>query len=368
MRHKNKIINPISIRMVCVKYVSLFNKSIFKFFMLTNISLKPYNTFGLEAKAAYFTEVSSVQELQKLVVSEVFQQNKRLILGGGSNMLLTQDFDGMVIKMNIGGIEKIQEDEKHIWLRAGAGVVWHDFVMFCVEHNYAGVENLSLIPGTVGAAPMQNIGAYGVEIKDVFASLSALNIATHEIETFDLPTCRFGYRESIFKHEAKGKYIIVDVTFKLNKKPIFHVEYGAIKDTLATMGIETLTIKAISDAVIHIRESKLPNPKEIGNAGSFFKNPEISLAQFQSLKEQFPNIPSYPVNENTIKVPAGWLIEQAGWKGQRFDNVGVHTKQALVLVNYGGGKGKEIKELSEKIQASIKEKFGISLSAEVNFI
>jgi UDP-N-acetylmuramate dehydrogenase len=215
---------------------------------------------------------------------------------------------------------------------------------------------------------MQNIGAYGIEIKEVFEELQALEIATGEIKNFDKAMCNFGYRESIFKHEAKGKYIILNVTFKLNKRPTFHIEYGAIKDTLAEMNISEMSIKSISDAVIHIRQSKLPNPAEIGNAGSFFKNPEIPNTQFEALKAQFPTIPAYPVSETTTKVPAGWLIEQAGWKGQRFGNIGVHAKQALVLVNYGGGKGQEIKELSQKIQASVKEKFGIQLSAEVNFI
>ncbi len=333
-----------------------------------DVQLKPYNTFGIEATAKYFVEVSSIEQLKEILQNPDYQSTERLILGGGSNMLLTKDFDGLVIKMSIKGMEIVRETEENIWIKAGAGVVWHDLVMHCVAQNYAGVENLSLIPGTVGAAPMQNIGAYGIEIKEVFEELEALEIGTGEIRTFDKVTCNFGYRESIFKHEAKGKYIILNVTFKLSKKPTFHVEYGAIKDTLAEMGVTEMSIKAISDAVIHIRQSKLPNPAEIGNAGSFFKNPEIPNTQFEALKAQFPTIPSYPVSETTTKVPAGWLIEQAGWKGQRFGNVGVHAKQALVLVNYGGGKGEEIKDLSQKIQASIKEKFGIQLSAEVNFI
>lgn len=333
-----------------------------------NIPLKQYNTFGIAANARYFVEVASVDELKAVLQNPDFDGVKRLILGGGSNMLLLHDFDGLVIKINIGGIEIIQQDDNHIYIKAGAGVVWHELVMHCVANNYAGIENLSLIPGTVGAAPMQNIGAYGVEIKDVFYELEALNIETLEVEKFDLPTCRFGYRESIFKHEAKGKYVILNVTFRLNKTPNFNTSYGAIKDTLTEMGVAEMSIKAVSDAVIHIRQSKLPNPAEIGNAGSFFKNPEIPKTHFDKLKEQYPNIPSYPIDENTVKVPAGWLIEQAGWKGQRFGEVGVHAKQALVLVNYGGGKGQEIKELSEKIQASIDEKFGIKLNAEVNFI
>ncbi|WP_259015616.1 UDP-N-acetylmuramate dehydrogenase [Emticicia fluvialis] len=334
----------------------------------TNVSLKPYNTFGLEATAKYFVEVSGIEQLHAILNDPAFQQTERLILGGGSNLLLTQDFNGIVIKIAIKGIEKIKEDEENIWLKAGAGEVWHDLVMYCVNNEYAGVENLSLIPGTVGAAPMQNIGAYGVEIKEVFESLEAIEIKTGNIKTFTKEECRFGYRESIFKHEAKGRYVIINVTFKLCKAPVFQVAYGAIQETLAAMNVETLSIKAISEAVISIRQSKLPNPAEIGNAGSFFKNPEIPKAQFDLLKERFPSVPSYPVNENTVKVPAGWLIEQAGWKGQRFGQVGVHTKQALVLVNYGGGKGNEIKELSQKIQQSVLEQFGIQLQAEVNFV
>lgn len=333
-----------------------------------DVQLKPFNTFGIEATTKYFVEVSSIEQLQEILQNPDYQSTERLILGGGSNVLLTKDFEGLVIKIAIKGFEVVQENEENIWIKAGAGVVWHDLVMHCVNKNYAGMENLSLIPGTVGAAPMQNIGAYGIEIKEVFEELQALEIATGEIKVFDKATCNFGYRESIFKHEAKGKYIILNVTFKLNKKPSFHVEYGAIKDTLAEMGVSEMSIKAISDAVIHIRQSKLPNPAEIGNAGSFFKNPEIPKTQFEVLKAQFPTIPSYPVSDTTTKVPAGWLIEQAGWKGQRFGNVGVHAKQALVLVNYGIGKGEEIKDLSQKIQASVNEKFGIQLSAEVNFI
>lgn len=334
----------------------------------TNVSLKPYNTFGIAANAKYFVEVSSVEQLQAILQHPDYQNIERLILGGGSNLLLTRDFDGIVIKIAIKGIEKYKEDEQHIWLKVGAGEVWHNLVLYCVNNDYAGIENLSLIPGTVGAAPMQNIGAYGIEIKEVFESLEAIEIKTGKSRIFTRDECQFGYRESIFKHAIKGEYVIVNVSFRLNKTPVYHIEYGAIKDTLAEMGINEISIKAISDAVISIRQSKLPNPAEIGNAGSFFKNPEIPKAQFDLLKERFPAIPSYPIDEKTVKVPAGWLIEQAGWKGQRFGDIGVHAKQALVLVNFGGGKGNEIKELSQKIQDSIREKFGIQLSAEVNFI
>lgn len=333
-----------------------------------NVSLQPYNTFGIDATARFFVEVATIDELREVLQVAEYQNVPKLVLGGGSNLLLTQNFEGLVIKINLKGIEKIKEDDQHIWLRVGAGEVWHEFVLYCIEHHYAGIENLSLIPGTVGAAPMQNIGAYGVEIKEVFEELTALELTTLQLTTYDLPTCRFGYRESIFKHEAKGKTIIVSVTFKLNKNPIFHVNYGDIQKTLAEMGVTDLSIKAVSDAVIQIRQSKLPNPAEIGNAGSFFKNPEIPKVQFEQLKDLHPTLPGYPTSDTAVKVPAGWLIEQAGWKGHRTGNVGVHASQALVLVNYGGGTGLEIKTLSEQVQASVFEKFGIRLSAEVNFV
>jgi UDP-N-acetylmuramate dehydrogenase len=337
--------------------------------MQQNVSLKPYNTFGLDATARYFVEVASLSSLQEVLQSPDFQSCERLILGGGSNLLLTQDFAGLVIKINLQGITIERENEELVWVKAGAGVVWHDFVLFCIENKLGGVENLSLIPGTVGAAPMQNIGAYGVEIKDTFESLEAWHIGSSQLHTFTHADCHFGYRESVFKHEAKGQYIITSVTFKLNKKPTFNVSYGDIQKTLVEMGVTQPSLKAISDAVIHIRQSKLPNPAEIGNAGSFFKNPEIPLAHYQVLHAQYPTMPSYKVADPTlIKVPAGWLIEQCGWKGFREGNIGVHARQALVLVNYGGGNGLEIKHLSEKIQASVFEKFGIRLSAEVNFV
>ena len=336
--------------------------------MQQNISLKPFNTFGLEASAKYFVEVNSVSNLKEILQNPNFQNINKLFLGGGSNILLTKNYDGLVIKINLKGIQKISEDESHVYIQAGAGENWHKLVMYCVENQYAGMENLSLIPGTVGAAPMQNIGAYGVEIKDIFEELQALNLETLEIETFKLEDCHFGYRESIFKHEAKGKYVITSVTFKLNKTPIFKTSYGDIQKTLAEMNVTDLSIKAVSDAVISIRKSKLPDPAEIGNSGSFFKNPEIPKAQYDDLKERFENIPSYPINQTTVKVPAGWLIEQTGWKGFRDGEIGVHARQALVLVNYGNGTGEQIKALSAKIQASVLEKFGISLSTEVNFI
>jgi UDP-N-acetylmuramate dehydrogenase len=333
-----------------------------------SISLKPYNTFGLEATARFFVEIQSVEELKSTLQNPDFQSIDKLFLGGGSNILLTKNYEGLVVKINLKGINKVFEDDVHIHIQAGAGENWHELVMYCVENQYAGMENMSLIPGTVGAAPMQNIGAYGVEIKDIFEELQALNLQTLEMETFKLEDCHFGYRESIFKHEAKGKYVITSVTFKLNKTPVFKTSYGDIQKTLEEMCVTDLSIKAVSNAVISIRKSKLPDPAEIGNSGSFFKNPEIPKAQYDDLKAKFESIPSYPINETTVKVPAGWLIEQAGWKGFRDGEIGVHTRQALVLVNYGGGTGEQIRALSQKIQASVLEKFGISLSTEVNFI
>jgi UDP-N-acetylmuramate dehydrogenase len=333
-----------------------------------NISLKPYNTFGLEATAKFFVEIQSVKELKSILQNFDYQSVDKLFLGGGSNILLTRNYEGLVIKINLKGIEKVLGNNSYVLIQAGAGESWHELVMYCVENQYAGMENLSLIPGTVGAAPMQNIGAYGVEIKDIFEELQALNLTTLEVETFKLNDCHFGYRESIFKHQFKGKYIIISVTFKLNKIPVYKVAYGDIQKTLAEMNVTDLSIKAVSDAVISIRKSKLPDPNNIGNSGSFFKNPEIAKVQYDDLKAKFEHIPSYPITETTVKVPAGWLIEQAGWKGFRDGQIGVHAHQALVLVNYGGGTGEQIKALSAKIQASVLEKFGISLSTEVNFI
>lgn len=334
----------------------------------SNVSLKSYNTFGIDVTSRYLVEVDNDQDIQTLLQLPDIQTLPKLILGGGSNLLLTQDFNGLVIKINIKGIETVKEDENHVWLRVGAGENWHEFVMYCVERGLGGIENLSLIPGTVGAAPMQNIGAYGVEIKDTFDRLEAVDISTGVKCIFTNSDCRFGYRDSVFKNEVKGQYIISNVQFKLDKNPVFHVLYGDIQKTLEQMGIKELSIKSISEAVIKIRRSKLPDPAEIGNAGSFFKNPEISASQYEILKNEYPNIPGYIINEEIVKVPAGWLIEQCDWKGKRFGNIGVHTRQALVLVNYGGGRGLEIKQLAEKIQNSVEERFGISLHTEVNFV
>jgi UDP-N-acetylmuramate dehydrogenase len=332
-----------------------------------NISLKPFNTFSLDKKARFFTSVNSREQLIEALIWSKNMGLEVFILGGGSNILLTKDINSLVIKIEISGIEVIKEDSDFIWVKVGAGENWHNFVLHAIENNWAGIENLSLIPGTVGASPMQNIGAYGVEIKDVFHSLKALKRATLEQHEFDATACKFGYRESVFKNDLKGQFIITSVTFKLKKKPDFKLDYGAIKEVLAEDQKSTLSLRTVSNAVIKIRRSKLPDPKEIGNAGSFFKNPTISKEAWLKLKKAYPNIPGYELPEG-IKVPAAWLIEQTGWKGKRFGEIGVHQNQPLVLVNFGTGDGNEIKLLSEKIQNSVAENFGIKLLPEVNYI
>jgi UDP-N-acetylmuramate dehydrogenase len=336
--------------------------------LLNNISLKNYNTFGIDCKAAEFVEVSTIDEL--VLLCQVFNltERKLLVLGGGSNILLTQDFDGMVVKISIKGITIEQENNEHVWVNTMAGELWHDFVLWCIEKNFAGVENLSLIPGCVGAAPMQNIGAYGVELKNVFDHLKAVEIATGNIVTFTKEQCKFGYRDSVFKNNAKGKYVIISVTFKLNKHPQFNTSYGAIQQTLQSMGVKDLSIKAISNAVISIRSSKLPDPKILGNAGSFFKNPEVHIDLYNNLKKQYPDLIGYPTQYNHVKLAAGWLIEQCGWKGKVVGNTGSHKDQALVLVNYGNATGNEVYKLAVDIQKSVKDKFGIDIMPEVNLI
>ena len=333
-----------------------------------NISLKQYNTFGIEAIAKEFVAVDTLEELQILCQAFNLNERKLLILGGGSNLLLTENFEGMVIHVNLKGIRVIHENEEHVWVKTMAGEVWHKFVMWCVERKYAGLENLSLIPGYVGAAPMQNIGAYGVELKHTFDSLEAVEIATGDIKKFTNEECKFGYRESIFKHEAKGKYIIASVTFKLNKHPQFNTTYGAIQQTLEKMHVNELSIKAISDAVIAIRSSKLPDPKVLGNAGSFFKKPEIPVAHYEILKQTYTDLVAYPAGKDQVKLAAGWLIEQCGWKGKVVGNTGAHKDQALVLVNYGNATGQEVLDLARQIQQSVKDKFGIDIVPEVNVI
>lgn len=332
---------------------------------LKSQNLKQYNTFGIDAKAKWFAIFESIQELRDLLKEN--DKKPFLILGGGSNMLFTKDFDGFVLKNELKGIEIIKEDKESIYVKAMAGEIWHSFVMFCIENGLAGVENLSLIPGSVGASPMQNIGAYGVEIKDVFHELEAYHIETGEIHTFTKDACEFGYRESVFKRKYKNQYVILSVTFNLSRNPQINSSYGAIQDELNKKGVTNPTIKNISDAVISIRESKLPNPKEIGNAGSFFKNPVVANDIAENILKNHPNAPVYLVSDTHKKIAAGWLIEQAGWKGKRFGNYGVHEKQALVLVNYGGATGQQIEQLSSDIITDIKNKFGVELEREVNF-
>jgi UDP-N-acetylmuramate dehydrogenase len=332
-----------------------------------NISLQPFNTFGIPASARLFAAFSNIDELQEILDDQQYALNSHLVLGGGSNILLTQDFNGMVLKNEIEGIEKVCEDDEFMYVRAGAGVNWHQFVLYCIENHLAGVENLSLIPGNCGASPMQNIGAYGVEIKDVFHELEAYDLKERMIRTFSNAECEFGYRESVFKRKYKGQFIITSVTYRLHKKPFYNTSYGAINAELERMGIKELSIQAISQAVINIRTSKLPDWKETGNAGSFFKNPQISNEQFQVLKDQFPDIVGFPQGEGT-KLAAGWLIEKCGWKGFRKGDAGCYPKQALVLVNYGNATGKEIFDLSESIIHSVKQQFGVELEREVNIV
>lgn len=333
-----------------------------------NVSLKPYNTFGVDADAKYFAEVNSAEQLTE-VLKHSNPQNPLLFLGGGSNLLLTKNFEGLAIRLNLKGINEQIINDNEVFVTANAGENWHQFVIFCLEKNYGGLENLSLIPGNVGTSPMQNIGAYGTEIKDIFESCKVLNLETLEMEIFDLDKCRFGYRDSIFKQEGKGKYVILEVTFQLTTKTHrINVEYGAIQSELENMEIINPTIQDVSKAVINIRQSKLPDPKEIGNAGSFFKNPTIPLAQYETLKQKFENIPGYP-NGDLVKVPAGWLIEQCGWKGKQIGNVASHKLQALVIINAtGNATGKEIFDFSTMIIDSVKEKYGIELEREVNII
>ncbi len=326
--------------------------------------LQSLNTFGIKAYAEYFSSFSSKEELIELLGK---MQKPLTILGGGSNILLTRDISGTVLKNEISEIEIIHEDNDSLNVKVGGGVVWHDFVMWSIEHNLGGIENLSLIPGSVGAAPMQNIGAYGVEIKSVFEELEAVHIDNKTEKIFNNADCHFAYRYSIFKGELKGQYIICHVTFKLSKKPQFNTSYGALEEELKAMEASK-SLQSVSQAVINIRQRKLPNPKDIGNSGSFFKNPIIPKAKFEQLKAQFPNIVGYPNNKQSVKVAAGWLIDHAGWKGYRKGDAGVHKNQALVLVNYGTALGNEILNLSKDIQKSIKEIFGIELEAEVNIL
>ena len=334
-----------------------------------NVDLSPFNTFGIHAKARYLVTVTSVEEAREVFNGKLFREHPHLVLGGGSNILLTKDFEGLVIKNEILGISVSGENDAIVRLKVGSGENWHRLVMYCVDHNFGGIENLSLIPGTVGAAPMQNIGAYGVEIREVIHNVEAIEMETGSIRNFKREECAFGYRESIFKQHLKGRYFISSITLSLTRKDHhFNTSYGAIKDVLEEKRVKELNIRAISEAVIDIRKKKLPDPLLIGNAGSFFKNPSIDAASFDALIKQYPTIPSFPSENNLVKIPAAWLIEQCGWKGKTLDNIGVHKHQALVLVNYGGGDGSKIWKLAMDIQSSVKEKFNILLQPEVNVI
>lgn len=334
-----------------------------------NYSLKNLNTFGVDVSAKYFAEVNDVDDLKYAIEFAKINHFEILFLGGGSNILFTEDFGGLVIKLDLKGISEEFLNENEVLVTAKAGENWHEFVQFCLSENYGGLENLSLIPGNVGTSPMQNIGAYGTEIKDTFEKCKVLNIETLEIEEFNKEECGFGYRDSIFKGEAKGKYVILEVTFKLStKNHQIKTEYGAIKNELDKLGIENPTIQDVSRAVISIRQSKLPDPQILGNAGSFFKNPTIPLQQFTEVQNSYPQMPNYP-NGEMVKIPAGWLIEQCGWKGKQVGNVASHELQALVIVNKtGNATGKEIYDFSTMIIESVKDKFGIGLEREVNIV
>ena len=336
----------------------------------SNVSLRPYNTFGIDAKARLFARFTSVEELRALLALPEVQQAERLILGGGSNLLFTKDFNGVVLKNEIRELEVIGQDEASntALVRAGAGESWHELVEYALRQQLSGIENLSLIPGTVGAAPLQNIGAYGAELQDTFDHLEALETKTGHLRTFTREECGFGYRESVFKGPLKNQYIVTSVVLRLHRQHQLNVTYGAIRTTLEEMGLEGDPTPAdVSEAVMRIRRSKLPDPAEIGNAGSFFKNPELSQRKYDELKANYPDLPGYPV-PGGVKVPAAWLIEQCGWKGQRRGAHGVHDRQALVLVNHGGAEGADIHALSQEIIASVREKFGVELHPEVNII
>ncbi len=333
--------------------------------ILENISLREYNTFGVDCYAKRFVTINSFYELQQLLTSE----KDFFLISGGSNMLLTQNIDKLVVLIDIKGVSIDKEDANSVYLTVNAGENWHNFVLWCISQDYGGLENLSLIPGNVGTCPIQNIGAYGVEVKDTITKVETIEITSGKLVTFSNSDCNFGYRNSIFKNEAKGKYILTAVSFKLSKNNhVLNTSYGAIETALKENNIVSPTIKDVSNAVIAIRQSKLPDPKEIGNSGSFFKNPVISNTLFNNIQKEHPTVPSYKISEDLVKVPAGWLIEQCGFKGKRFGDAGVHKNQALVLVNYGNATGKEIHKLAQEIQQTVMNNFNISLEIEVNVI
>lgn len=329
--------------------------------LLHNISLKPYNTFQIDVPAEWYAEVSSQSELEEI---SGFPHQKH-ILGGGSNILLTQPVSGLVVHNKLKGIAVEKEDKENVWIRVQSGEIWHDLVLYAVNNGWGGIENLALIPGTVGAAPIQNIGAYGVEAKETIESVTFWYWKEKTMLTYSSRDCAFGYRDSIFKHQLKDKVFITSVLFKLSKSPEYNTSYGAIKEELENMGVNELSVKAIAYAVMNIRNSKLPDPKKIGNAGSFFKNPTIARRQYEHLRAKYDSIPTYPVSNDLVKIPAAWLIERCGWKGYKKGDSGVHTKQALVLVNYGNAKGKDIWKLSDDIVTTVKAEFNIVLEREV---
>jgi UDP-N-acetylmuramate dehydrogenase len=335
--------------------------------ILNNFSLKNYNTFGIEAKAKQFVSVSTINELKEILSNH--KTEEKFILGGGSNMLLTQDIEALVIHINLKGKKVVQENDDFVWIECNAGENWHEFVLWTIDQNYGGLENMSLIPGNVGTTPVQNIGAYGAEIKDTFISCDALKIDSLNIETFSKEDCNFGYRESIFKQDVKDQYIITSVVFRLTKhNHKINIDYGDIKALLNDWNITNPTIKDVSNAIITIRQSKLPDPKELGNSGSFFKNPVVTKTHFEKVKKNFPDIKYFEVAPTLVKVPAGWLIEHAGLKGYRDGDAGVHKNQALVLVNYGNATGQDILALSKFVQKTVLDKFDIAIEAEVNVI
>lgn len=335
--------------------------------ILNNFSLKNYNTFGIEAKAKQFVAVHTVAELKTIL--EQNQNEKKFILGGGSNMLLTKDIDALVIHIDLKGKQIVKENADFVWIESQAGENWHQFVLWTIDQDFGGLENMSLIPGNVGTTPVQNIGAYGTEIKDTFVSCEAINITSQEIKTFTNAECNFGYRESIFKNEEKDQYIITSVIYKLTKQHHkINTSYGDIQAELAKNNIVTPALKDVSNAVIAIRKSKLPDPAELGNSGSFFKNPILLKTDFESIHQKFPEMKFFDISETEVKVPAGWLIEHAGLKGKRFGEAGVHKNQALVLVNYGNATGQEILAVSKTVQDTVFNMFGIHIEAEVNVI
>lgn len=334
------------------------------------MQLKPYNTFGIEASCDFFEPINSLADLYHILANPIYKQKKLPlhILGGGSNVLFTaQHINGCILHNRLRGINLVRQDNDHVWLKVASGEIWHDIVLHSLENNWGGIENLSLIPGTTGAAPIQNIGAYGVELCDVLHSVEVVHLPTQQVISLSNAECQFAYRDSIFKNQAKGQYFIVAITLRLHKKPSLKLQYGDIQRTLEIMQLSgEPTIQHISQAICQIRRSKLPDPAQLGNAGSFFKNPEIALSQLQALKQNYPNIPSYPLPNDRVKIPAAWLIEQCQWRGKRLNDAGVHQNHALVLVNYGNAQGKEIAQLAQQIQSDVQQKFGITINPEVN--